>query len=148
MRKKVEGSLLDFGIIQWQFIYNNNCILKKSPFFESVNYVQYVYFPIYLKNTQKSSYYSQSNFKKLALNIKITISLFYLQYFNYCYWLLSSAIGCALLIPFQSSSCSITLRFKLQIYFESSVSFSYTPPLEDVIWLAYLNLNWVEYKLM
>ena len=68
-------------------------------------------------------------------------SLFYVQS---THWVV--AISCALLIILQEILKSIFLRFKLQTCFEWSTSFSYIPYLKDLLWLAYLNLNWVEHK--
>ena len=45
--------------------------------------------------------------------------------------LLPSAIGCALFITSQVNLKSMFLRLRPQTYFESSVLFSYTPPLKD-----------------
>ena len=44
--------------------------------------------------------------------------------------LLPSGIGCAFFITFQDISKSMSLRFKPQTYFESSVLFLYLPPLK------------------
>ena len=53
--------------------------------------------------------------------------------------LLPSAIGCAHFITSQIILKSMFLRFRLQTYFESTVSFLYMPRLKDLLWLAYLN---------
>ena len=48
--------------------------------------------------------------------------------------LLPSAVGCALFITSQVSLKSMFFFcFRSQTYFESSVSFSYTPPLKDQV---------------
>ena len=58
--------------------------------------------------------------------------------------LLPSATGCALFINSQVILKSMFLRFRSQTYFESSVSFSYRPPLKYffIISISDSGLSW------